>query len=82
MKMRKEDYTQNIYNVNEYYFRLHNDKTFINEQIDFIYYSDQNIWYVYGSDFNNNKIDIGILTTEQVNEIRNWDIITKSKLFR
>lgn len=81
-EMSKEDSTQHIYEVNKYYFRLHSDKCFINEQMDFIYHTNNNIWYVYGSDFSGKSIDIAILKTEQIDEIKNWDVITKSKLFR
>ena len=80
--MLKEDCIQCIYEVNDFYFRLHNGKTFIDEQINFIYYKNQDKWYVYGSDFNGKKIDIAILENNEVDEIKNWNEITKSKLFR
>lgn len=80
--MKKDNECQQIYKVNDYYFRWHNIGYTINEQIDFIYYQNQDIWYVYGEDFNGKKIDIVRLTNSEIQHIISWDKPTKERLIK
>lgn len=81
--MIKEDCEQSIYNINKYYFQMVNSKSVsIHERISFMYYEGQNSWCVYGENFKGEYIDIAILNNEQIETIKNWNVLFKSKLFR
>lgn len=69
--MTKDNCLLKTYKVNEFFYKFISKSCVLNDVFDCIRYEDSNTWNVYSDDFNNKPIDIGILTDDQFNLVKN-----------